>query len=164
MKTNSPPDPYQLALGLLARREYSRRELQRKLQAKGASAEEIAAVLGRLADQGWQDDTRFAGALARTRAMAGYGPRRIQAELAGHGLGGEAGRDALDTTETNWAQSALALLTRRYASADLRDPKVRNRALGFLLRRGFDQSTAYATLRKLGAANEGAGEDAHPSE
>ena len=55
------PSAYDKALGLLARREQSRRELRRKLDQRGYAGEETTAALDRLGEQHYQDDERFAG-------------------------------------------------------------------------------------------------------
>lgn len=142
-------DAYQQALGLLVRRERSRAELSRKLRERGVEPAEADATIDRLSGQGYQDDDRFAGALARTRAAAGYGPQRIRMELNQHGIRGQAQDAALDTCEVDWSASALDLLTRRYSPAQLDDRAVRHKALALLLRRGFDQETAYAAIDSL---------------
>ena len=139
-------DAYQQALGLLVRRERSRAELSRKLHERGVEPAEAEATVDRLAGQGYQDDDRFAGALARTRAAAGYGPQRIRMELNQHGIRGEAQDAALETCEIDWSASALDLLNRRYSPAQLDDRGQRHKALALLLRRGFDQDTAHAAI------------------
>ena len=83
-KERPEPSAYQRALGLLVRRDHSRRELSRKLRARGVESEEADAALLVLARQDFQNDARFAEDLARTRAGAGYGPRYIRAELGTH--------------------------------------------------------------------------------
>jgi len=62
-----PPSAYQQALGLLVRRERSRAELGRKLKQRGVDGEDAATALDTLARQDFQNDERFAGALARMR-------------------------------------------------------------------------------------------------
>ena len=57
------PSPAQRALGLLVRREHSRRELERKLAARGVEEAEAAKAVELMREQGWQDDTRFAAIL-----------------------------------------------------------------------------------------------------
>ena len=59
------PSAYAKALGMLARREQSRRELERKLGRQGFERDESESALDRLAGQHYQDDGRFAGMLAR---------------------------------------------------------------------------------------------------
>lgn len=141
-----PATAYQQALSLLVRRERSRSELARKLRERDADPAEVEAALDKLAGQGFQDDDRFAGAWARTRAAAGYGPQRIRMELGQHGIRGDAQDRALDSCEIDWADSARDLVARRYTDAALADPATRRKALGLLLRRGFDQGMAFAAI------------------
>ena len=147
-KDRPEPSAYQRALGLLVRRDHSRRELSRKLRARGVEPEDADAALLVLARQDFQNDARFAEALARTRAGAGYGPRYIRAELGTHGLTREDVETALEGCDTDWADSARRLVARRYGNKDLADPAVRRKAIDFLLRRGFDQRIA-ATVARL---------------
>ena len=142
-----PVDPYQKALALLVRREYSRHELKRKLADRGAEPDQSDAAIDRLVDVGYQDDVRFARALARTRAASGHGPQRIRAELGTHALTPEQIAAALDACETDWPTAARKLAERRYPGAKLADPKQRRKAIEFLLRRGFDHASAYAAVR-----------------
>jgi regulatory protein len=153
------PSPYQRALGLLVRREHSRKELTRKLVAKGVDRDALEPALDILSRQDFQNDTRFAAALARSRAAAGYGPVRIRAELATHGLPREAIADAIEACERDWTDSALDVATRRFGGKDLRDPAARRKALDFLLRRGFEQRGAQAALAGLAGNRAAAADD-----
>ena len=154
------PSAYQRALGMLVRREHSRRELTRKLVARGVERDELEPALDTLSRQDFQNDERFANALARSRASAGYGPQRIRSELAMHGLPRAAITVALDACERDWPASALDLATRRFSGRDLGDPAKRRKAVDFLIRRGFDQRDAQAALRGLEQAREEADEAA----
>ena len=145
---SAAPDAYQKALELLVRRDHSRRELGRKLTARGIDRDAADAAMDKLAGQGFQDEKRFADMLARSRAAGGYGPIRIRAELGAHGLTREIIENALDC-DTNWGESARALLSRRYSEVDLADPAKRRKAVEFLLRRGFELSVAYAAVKAL---------------
>ncbi|BDU16065.1 recombination regulator RecX [Lysobacter auxotrophicus] len=138
--------PVQRALGLLARREHSRKELNRKLTSRGLDAEEVQAAVDRLAGEGWQDDTRFAESLVRSRAASGYGPLRIRAELSTHGLDGEAIARAMATFEGDWKESARDLVRRRFGKA-LEELAQRRKAADFLIRRGFDGDSVRAATR-----------------
>jgi regulatory protein len=149
------PSAYDKALGLLARREQSRRELRRKLDRGGYAGEEAAAALARLAEQRYQDDERFAGMLLRNRAGQGYGPLRIRAELKTHGLADAAIRRLLDEAEVDWNASAAAQLRRHYGGKAAADPAERARRAQFLLRRGFSAATVrYVTHAEVDDADE----------
>jgi regulatory protein len=134
--------PAQRALALLVRREHSRKELALKLRARGIEATEADAAVERMAGAGWQDDTRFACSLARTRAAAGYGPIHIRAELASHGIGHDAIAAAFaalaEAGEDDWRARARALVQRRFGRPDGLALPQQRKAADFLLRRGYD--------------------------
>ncbi len=138
---------YDKALGLLARREHSARELKTKLALRGHEAGEADAAIDRLKGQHYQDDERFAAALARRRAAQGYGPRRIAAELKTHGLGDAAIRIAIGSVEADWSSLASSQLRRHYGDAVAAGFDERARRAAFLLRRGFDPATVSAVTR-----------------
>lgn len=141
--------PAQRALGLLVRREHSRPELVRKLVARGIAADEATAAVQRMTAEGWQDDHRFATMLARTRATNGYGPLRIRAELAMHGLDHDAITAAFaalaEAGEDDWKTSARDLVQRRIGPV-IASLAMRRKAAGLLTRRGFDGDSMRAAL------------------
>lgn len=139
--------PVQRALGLLTRREHSRKELVRKLSSRGVESAEAQEAVQRLAREGWQDDRRFAEALVRSRAGSGYGPIRIRAELATHGLDREAIAVAMDTFDGDWTETACDLVRRRFGPAGFSDLAQRRKAADFLIRRGFDGGSVRAATR-----------------
>lgn len=141
--------PTQRAIGLLSRREHSRKELKRKLAAKGVERDAIDHAVDKLSDAGWQDDGRFATSLARMRANTGYGPIRIRAELGTHGLDADAIRAALDAiaSEIDWRESARDLVRRRVGSMRDASLAARRKAADLLIRRGFDSDTVRAATR-----------------
>ena len=139
------PSAYNKALGMLARRDHSRRELSQKLRRSGYEGDEAGAALDRLGAQHYQDDERFGEMLVRSRAAQGYGPARLRAELKSHGLSDARIRALLEAAEVDWAASAAAQLRRRYGGKPAADPAEKQRRAQFLLRRGF----AAATVRGL---------------
>lgn len=137
----------QRALGLLTRREHSRKELTRKLTSRGMDATEVETAVATLARDGWQNDARFAESLVRARAGAGYGPERIRAELTTHGLDREAIATALESFHGDWAETASDLVRRRYGPVAALGISQRRKAADFLVRRGFDASCVRAATR-----------------
>jgi regulatory protein len=132
---------YDKALGMLARREHSRRELRARLERSGYDEGEAESALDRLGTQRYQDDRRFAEMLLRSRAAQGYGPLRVRAELASHGLDAAAIAALLQSTEVDWEAGAAALLRRRHGGKPAADYAERGRLAQFLLRRGFPAAT-----------------------
>ena len=132
---------YDKALGLLARREHSRKELKTKLRQGGYEGDETDAALDRLGAQHYQDDDRFAEALLRSRIAQGYGPLRLRVELKSHGVSDARVRELIDEADADWDALAAAQLRRRYGAAGSADHAERARRAQFLLRRGFPPAT-----------------------
>ncbi len=139
--------PTQRALGLLVRREHSRKELTRKLTSRGLDREQVVDAVDRLAEAGWQNDERFAETLVRSRANNGYGPVHIRAELGTHGLDGEAIAAAMAAFEGDWLENARDLLRRRFGEDYGDDPARRRKAADLLIRRGFEMETVRIASR-----------------
>lgn len=137
----------QRALGLLVRREHSRKELTRKLLARGIEDDAALAAVERLVGEGWQDDRRFAEWLVRSRANTGYGPVHIRAELGTHGLDSEAISMAMAVFDGDWTENARDLVRRRFGEAGPVDLAQRRKAADLLARRGFDGNSIRAATR-----------------
>lgn len=143
-----PATAMQRALGLLTRREHSRKELTRKLVARGVDAGEVAAAVDRLTDAGWQDERRFAENLLRARASGGYGPLHIRAELATHDLPADLRSEVMEAFDGDWTEIAADLVRRRFGRIE--DARVRERkAADFLVRRGFPGEVVRVASRSI---------------
>ena len=132
---------YDRALGMLARREYSQRELRARLEHAGCDENESESALRTLQKQHYQDDDRFGEMIVRARVGQGYGPARIQAELRSHGLADAAIRALLDAAEVDWEALATAQLRKKYGSRPAAEHAERGKRAAFLLRRGFSAAT-----------------------
>ena len=132
---------YDRALGMLARRECSQRELRTRLQHAGCDEGESKGAIERLHDQHYQDDGRFGEMIVRARVGQGYGPDRIRAELRSHGLPDPAIRALLDAAEADWPALARAQLRKKYGGKPPVDHVERGKRAAFLLRRGFAAAT-----------------------
>lgn len=132
---------YDRALEMLARREHSQRELRARLDRSGCDEADADAALVRLRDQHYQSDERFAEMLLRNRIARGYGPRRIRAELATHGMPAATVQRLLAAAATDWLVLATTQLRRQFGAAGSRIAAERARRAQYLLRRGFDAST-----------------------
>ncbi len=146
-KTATPRDR---ALGLLARREQSGRELKRKLVQKGVGRDEAAEAVGALSDDSLQSDDRFAGMMVRRRIADGHGPQRIAAELAAHGLAREQIQRAIAEEDPDWEQQADRVYRRKFGVGPAADGKERMKRAAYLTQRGF----SYDIARRVAAAAE----------
>ena len=153
-RRDEPVSAYDKALGLLARREHSARELKSKLERKGLDADASAVALADLQAKNYQSDARFGEMLIRTRIAAGYGPRWILAELRQHGVMEVEAQALLYAAEPDWPVLIRDLLRRRYGNKRASTPAERAKRAAFLLRRGFDAHTVQSITRAAGPESD----------
>lgn len=126
-----------VAMGMLARREHSRRELVGKLASRQFSEETIKQVLDALTDEGLQSDARFAEAFVRSRAEKGQGPVRIQTELRERGIDGVLIEAVLDPRDPEWRARMESVRCKRFGPGAPADWPERAKQMRFLQYRGF---------------------------
>jgi regulatory protein len=135
-----------VGLELLARREHSRRELTRKLAARGFPDEVIAPVLDELERTGALANARFTDSFVRSRIAKGQGPQRIRAELAQRGIADPDAADGLAAADVDWLATIRAVRAKRFGPELPRDYAERARQARFLQYRGFDAAQIRAAL------------------
>ncbi len=139
-KKNPPKSEYavrEIALGLLARREHSRRELVLKLRARECPDKLVQEAIDKLSDEGMQSDTRFAESFVRNRVDRGAGPLRVKAELLARGLDDETMESALEQFKDWWKDLAAEAYSKRYGDEPVVDYKDKTKRMSFLQSRGF---------------------------
>lgn len=147
-KTDATPgDVERAALGLLARREHSTREIRSKLRARGFAADLINPVLAQLDARHLLSDERFAGSFARTRANKGYGGVRIAQELRMRGVAEELATAAVGEVNGEWRERITQVRCKKFGEALPQTADDRARQARFLLQRGFSSDQVRAVLR-----------------
>ena len=146
------PDRLQHALDLayryLGHRDRTVAEIRRHLEAKRVEPATIDAAVGVLHEQGYLDDARFAQRFAEDRrALDAWGAERIERKLRDAGVPAEHIEAALGTQSSDEAREAAIALLRRRLSTPPKDDRGRERALGLLVRRGYDLDLAYDAVR-----------------
>ncbi|WP_048308023.1 regulatory protein RecX [Halomonas sp. PR-M31] len=136
-KAGSGVSPRDDAIALLARREYSRAELERRLAGKGHDNEPIAECLDGLAQEGLQSDARFAEVFVRSYIARDQGPLKIRAKLDERGIKSDLVRSSLENSDVDWFSLACQALAKRFDDAG-GTPRERARRERFLAGRGFD--------------------------
>lgn len=144
-----------IAWAALNRREHAVAELRRVLERKRCAPAEISTVVEELVAEGWVDDAAYARRFAEDRrALDGWGSERIARRLQSVGVDPELIESAVaERGDGDERAAALELLQRRFPSPPA-DPRERNRALGLLIRRGFESELAYDVLRRYCGATE----------
>ncbi len=156
---------YDRALDALARRARSTRDLERWLEDRDQPKAAIAHTVERLTALGLLDDLAYARAFARSKAGGkGFGPRRVLAELARHGVSRRTIDQAMDEVEHASEEEAPSGLSRaererlqvreaaerRMRSLTKLDPDVaRRRLVGWLVRRGYGAGIAVQVAREM---------------
>jgi regulatory protein len=137
-----------LAWAALNRREHTVAELQRVLERKRVDPADVATVLRELVDERWVDDAAYAQRFAEDRRnLDGWGSERIERRLRALGVDGASIDAALgERTSTDEKQAALEILRRRFPEPP-QDARERNRALGVLVRKGYELELALDVVR-----------------
>ncbi len=138
----------QRAVGFLARREHSRKELYHKLAKRGYEDADIDAALLRLAQKGLQSEERFAEAFVQSRVLRGQGPVKISAELRRRGITDEWISRLARSGEYDWFELANASYLKKYGDSKPVDYQDKARRLRFLQQRGFDVAQCHQTLER----------------
>ena len=137
------------AADLIGKRAMSRRDLERKLQEKGASEAEARYAAEWLEAIGALDDGEYAAMLVRHCAGLGYGPARIRDKLYEKGVPRELWEDALDTLPDQ--SEDVDRFLRSKLRGELPDEKEKKRLTDALLRRGFSWGDVRAAWNRLGS-------------
>ena len=125
----------QRALDCLARREYSRQELHRKLQPFAGEADDLPALLNDFQQRGWLSDERFAEQIVHAR-KGRYGSLKVAHELREKGVDETLVTTVVAALSQNEEASARGVWQRKFGET----PKNREewaKQARFLQSRGF---------------------------
>lgn len=140
------------AADLVGKRAMSRRDLERKLQNRGASETEARYAAEWMEAIGAINDADYAAVLARHCADLGYGPQRVREKLYEKGVPRELWDDALDALPDSTGQ--IDAFLERKLRGRVPDQREKKRLCDALLRRGFSWPEVKAGLNRLGSEIE----------
>lgn len=140
-------DVRRVAAGLLAHREHSTVELQRKLTQRRFPDSLIDEALIGLKADNLLSDERFASEYVRSFAGRGQGPLKIRSGLLRRGIEPQRADRLLYSGERDWQALANDARTRRFGNTIPVDFKERARQARFLQQRGFDHDQARRAAR-----------------
>jgi regulatory protein len=149
-KPKNPKSCHERALGLLAVRARSRRELERRLLQADFEITEVEDVLERLERVGLVDDRAFARQLAdHAFGVKHSGVRLVAGSLAAAGVAREIIAETVDPRAGEEEARAIALAESRVARMRSLDPhKAFSRLTSLLMRRGFGPEVARGAARR----------------
>jgi regulatory protein len=142
------------ALKLLAGREHSRKELERKLAKHEAEPGQLQAALDDLQARGFIDEQRVVDSLLHRRAGR-LGASRIRQELQAKGLDAERVAGAVAALKSTELERARDVWRRKFGAAP-QDAAERAKQARFLLARGFDGDVVRRVLAADLDPDEGA--------
>src|SRR5436305_4032702 len=139
-----------LAYRYLNRRERTTTEVRRHLERKAVDATSCEWALEVLTEEGSVGDARFARLFVQDkRELEGWGRDRIRQGLLARGVDRELVEEALSEPapieEATELDRAVALLSRRFQVPPC-ERRERDRALGLLIRKGYDPELALDAL------------------
>lgn len=133
------------ALRLLAQREHSRLELERKLAAHVEEGEDLAAVLDALEAKNFINPERVAQSVVYTRSKK-LGTARVLHELRQKGLDDETVRAAAEQLRATEHARAWAVWQQKFGQLPT-TPQERMKQMRFLASRGFGGDVVGKILR-----------------
>ena len=135
------------ALRILGNRNFSEREMQRRLISKGEAQENAEETVRWLVELGYINDADYAGLIVRHYSDRGYGISRIRDELYKRGIP----RNLWDEKLAGLDESEISEATLEFLRKKLGDSKDRDdlrRATDSLVRRGFSYDDARAAVNR----------------
>jgi regulatory protein len=137
-----------VAYRFLSRRDRTVAEVRERLGAQEIAAEVVDEAIAELTRQGYLDDARYAHRFAEDRrTIDDWGAERIERRLLAIGVEPALIAAALgERGLPEELEAALAVLRRRFPRAPA-DDRARDRALGLLVRKGYDLDLAYDAVR-----------------
>lgn len=139
------------ALRLLAAREHSRAELDRKLSPHAASLEELVLVLDALAAKGFIRDDRVLESVLHQKS-AKFGTARVIYELQRKGLSEELIGQAQEDLQKTELRRGIEVWRRKFGSR-ARTLQEKARQVRFMATRGFSQEAIRKILSQMDAEN-----------
>jgi regulatory protein len=140
-----------LAYAYLGRRERTVAEVAARLERAGISEPDARAAIEELQELGAIDDRRFTRLfVADKRELEQWGNDRIARGLVARGIDRELIAEALQDQEVaagSELERAVEVLERRFPQTPL-DRATRERALGVLLRKGYEVEVALDALAR----------------
>jgi regulatory protein len=150
--TAAPEERLQHALDVayryLGHRDRTVAEVRRRLEAEQVQPAVLEEAVAELERQGYLDDARYARRFAEDRrTIDAWGVERIERRLLAVGVDPALISAAIEERDAGEElEAALAVLRRRFTRAPS-DDRGRERALGMLVRKGYELELAYDAVR-----------------
>ena len=143
-------DAIRKCVDILSRKDYSKKELLRKLRDKGIPDDAAEGALQYMEKHGYQNDYRYAKRLAEL-GKTSYGRRRVEQMLYTHGIDKETVRQVTDEVFDNACSEEEKLdgiLEKAATGKDLKDSLQKSKIFAKLARLGYAPSDISAAFSR----------------
>jgi regulatory protein len=149
-KTAPTASAYLAGLRLLARRELSESQVRQRLARRGYPDTDIGTAIARLKEERALDDSRVAGAIARTETgIRRRGRIRVRRQIEQAGIAADTAREAVDHVFADLDDDALlasSLARRLKDDRPIADDREFQRLYRYLVGQGFESHRVLEAL------------------
>jgi regulatory protein len=141
-------------LSLLAKKNYTRKQLFDKCSSSGYDAEVVNEILDEFEQKKWLNEAEYAAAFVRDKSSLNrWGPGKIRHKLSelgvNKGFGDAAIRDNVSAEDQIEAIRQLVSKRRNHYLREEDLTKRRKKIIDYLLRKGYDSSIVFDNIDKL---------------
>lgn len=155
-KKNEPGSLRARGLRLLASREHTRPELERKLAPYVEAGDDLPALLDEFTQRGWLSEARVVEQLIQSK-RGRFGTARIRQQLLQRGVSGEQVGRAVENLKATELEAARSVWAKKFGSA-ARTRTEEARQVRFLQSRGFSIEVAVRVVRTRAGGDTGNGD------
>ena len=134
------------AYNILSFRSHGKKELIKKLMSKNIEKQAAEYAAFYMVKKGYLNDENYAIELLEYYNGKGFGKSRIRTEMIKKGLSKDIIDDVLEDFENDY-KKIREILQNRYSVQDLKDKKIKNRAVSYLLRQGYSYDEIFSQIR-----------------
>jgi len=131
------------AIGLLSRREHSKKELLDKLSRKFSNKHDIQIQIDQLEQEGLQSEERFVELFIRSKKSQGKGPKYIKQELRLRGISEYLVASYIYDNDDEWEELARTVYEKKYGLSPPENPSEKSKRIRFMVSRGFAADLAF---------------------
>ncbi len=131
----------------MARREHSRKELEKKLNRRCKDEILIEDLLDTLNSEGLQSDKRFTESFVHHCINKGQGPNKITQELRQRGIEQAIIEEYLESQQIDWMSLAEGVRVKKYGESRVLDYQTKAKQSRFLYSRGFSSEQINQLLK-----------------
>ncbi len=137
---------YDVAVGALARRDYSKQQLELFLKSHSSDSNQISTIIKRLEDHNYLNDNRLIENELNKYLVKQYGQARIRQELKRKGFDDTDINCTLESLDIDWRAIARELKEKKFGNSKAVDAKSKAKQIRYLQYKGHAISDIMSVL------------------